>query len=94
MTDLVRQMEFTLLRLETRLGELLSARQQAVHKRVQVQLIPPHMLERILIIVSLGLTENFDLIKGLQDVILLRVHSNRSSCYQEGNFVILIHSLR
>ena len=63
MTDLVRQLEFTLLRLETRLGELLSALQQAVHKRVPVQLIPPHMLERILTNVSLGLPDNFDLLR-------------------------------
>ena len=61
-------MEFTLLRLETRLFELLSALQQAVHKRVPVQLIPLHRLERILTNVSLGLPENFDLIKGLQDM--------------------------
>ena len=68
MTDLVRQLEFTLLRLETRLGELLSALQQAVHKRAPVQLTPPHMLQRILINVSLGLSENFHLIKGVQDM--------------------------
>jgi len=68
MMDLTRQLEFTLLRLETRLGELLSALQQAVHRRVPVQLIPPYLLERILTNVSLGLPENFNLIKGLQDL--------------------------
>jgi len=54
--------------LETRLGELLSALQQAVHKRVPVQLIAPHMLERIVVNVSLGLPHKFDLIKGLLDM--------------------------
>ncbi len=68
MSDLIRQLEFTLVRLETRLGELLSALQQAVHRRVAVQLIPPYLLERILTNVSLGLPENVDLIKGLQDL--------------------------
>ena len=46
MTYLVRQLEFTLLRLETRLGELLSALQQAVPTSSLVTAVTP--LDRLI----------------------------------------------
>jgi hypothetical protein len=68
MADLLRRLEFALNRLEARLGELLLALQQAVHNRVPVNLIPPMMLERILLNLSLGLPDPYELVKGVQDL--------------------------
>jgi hypothetical protein len=68
MADLLRRLEFALNRLEARLSELLVALQQAVHHRVPVNLIPPRMLERILLNVSLGLPDPYELVRGVQDL--------------------------
>jgi hypothetical protein len=64
---LIRQLEFSLARLESRLDETLTALQFVVNGKISVNLISPAVLRDILVNVSLSLPEGYELAARLPD---------------------------
>jgi hypothetical protein len=66
-TTLIRQLEFSLARLESRLDENLTALQFLVNRKITLNFVPPSVLMNILVNVSLSLPEGCELTDGLPD---------------------------